>query len=93
MAASKTPSMGSAARAAAASRSEHEDRIQSLYADVCKVGMLTHKMSGPQSQHVLSGSLTQGLRPEPPCRHLQVGGTLMRSASTCQDNRARSALG
>ena len=40
MAASKTPSMGSAARAAAAARSEHEDRIQSLYADVCKVGIL-----------------------------------------------------
>ena len=40
MAASRTPSMGSAARAAAAARSEHEDRIQSLYADVCKVGML-----------------------------------------------------
>ena len=39
MAASKTPSLGSAARAAAAVRSEHEDRIQSLYADVCKVGM------------------------------------------------------
>ena len=38
LAASRTPSMGSAARAAAAARSEHEDRIQSLYADVCKVG-------------------------------------------------------
>ena len=34
---SKTPSMGSAARAAAAVRSEHEDLIQSLYADICKV--------------------------------------------------------
>ncbi|CAK0786488.1 hypothetical protein CVIRNUC_009701 [Coccomyxa viridis] len=41
MAASKTPSLGSAARAAAAVRSEHEDRIQSLYADVCKE-MLHH---------------------------------------------------
>lgn len=35
--ASKTPSMGSAARAAAAVRSEHELRIQSLHADICKV--------------------------------------------------------
>ena len=40
--ASKTPSMGSAARAAAAARSVHEDRIQSLHADVCRVGMLLH---------------------------------------------------
>ena len=38
--ASKTPSMGSAAKAAAAVRCEHEDRIQSLHADVCKVSSL-----------------------------------------------------
>ena len=34
---SRTPSMGTAARAAAAVRSEHEAQIQSLYADICKV--------------------------------------------------------
>ena len=37
-AASKPPSTGTAARAAAAVRSEHETRLQSLHADICKVG-------------------------------------------------------